>query len=356
MYFNLYQNKMLSFRRNDWLKKLCVSLGIPREVGSLRIEGLAVLPLLCKKRHKHNKKLQWFLNSHWWIFTRFATQDRCLIIKQMNADWKQQQIALRGAIPKSPMQKARAKSMTQAMDPKYNKKYWISIGINNYENMQKLHCAENDATRLANFAKNKLKFDATASYLNLNREAIVNLIKKQIFENLQPNDLLVITFHGHCVSKTIRNCIFGFLAPIEGDQENLASLIGLKDIANWLQYIKSRHVLLILDCCFSGISALRGSPKWSSNYSASTIKVHLAQNCRIVINAGTSNQQTLDGGWENNSVLTGAIISYPFYEHTAGAVSELFGYISKTVSQNCGQTPTMGKLVGDHGGDMFLGL
>ena len=342
---------MLSLRkRSGWLRKLCGSLGIPKETGSLTIEGLSALPLLCKKRYADNKKLEWFLKSHWWIFVRFTSKDRNQIIKLMNQDWKRRHPSpglFRGA------QRSRARSIQPRM-PKYNRKYWISIGINQYTNMPPLNCAENDAVALSVFAK-KLGFHTSTS-LNPNRGEIVKLIKGHLANTILENDLLVLTFHGHAVTKTIRKSRFGFIVPIEGCEGNLATLIGIKDLFNWIQYIQCRHVLLILDCCFSGIAAVRGGPLWTTNYTPGTVNVHLKQNCRIVINAGTGEQATLDGGWEGNSVLVGSILSYPRYEQTAGSVTGLFSYISQVVSSHCPQTPTIGKLVGDMGGDMFLAL
>jgi len=344
---------MLSLRkRSGWLRKLCSSLGIPKESGSLAIEGLSALPLLYKKRHTSNKKLEWFLESHWWVFVRFTTQDRSQIIKLMNKDWRRRHphpVRFRGAI-----RRPRARSIQPNL-PKYMRKYWISIGVNEYTNMQKLRCAENDATALSTFAKQNLNF-TTSTSLNPSRSDMINLITGHLVNILAEDDLLVMTFHGHAVTKRIRGCQFGFLVPVDGGEDNLSSLIGIKDLFNWIKYIKCRHVLLILDCCFSGIAALRGGPSWTSNYTPGTIGVHLRQGCRIVINAGTAEQATIDGGWENNSVLTGAIISYPKYEVTAGSVTGLFSYISQVVSSHSPQTPTMGKMVGDHGGDMFLSL
>ena len=54
--------------------------------------------------------------------------------------------------------------------------------------------------------------------------------------------------------------------------------------------------------------------------------------------------------------MTGLIISYDKYKQTNGSVYSLFSYLSNEVPNYVNQTPTMGKLIGDRGGDIFLSI
>ena len=348
------------FKRKGWLRKLCVSLGISRDVGTLTIEGLAVLPLLYKKKYPNNIKLGWFLSTHWWQFVRYTPKDRVGVINSMNNEWRKlhppQTRSLFDKITgKRGTSQSRAVAIRHVL-PTYGKKFWLSIGVDNYTNFSTLSCAVNDATNLSNFAKNNIGFDQVRTALDVNREEVAHIIKHDMFHAVGPDDLVVITFHGHGVTLKVRDTDHGFLATKDSKEDSPATMISMKDLANWTTYLRCRHVLLILDCCFSGITAIRGSPQWSEMYSAKAISTHLQRSSRSVINAGNSEQQTDDGGWDGNSILTGVIMSYPHYGTTAGSVSALFAYVNRVVSKHCSQTPTMGKLIGDRGGDIFLAL
>ena len=74
--------------RKNWLKKLCISLGISKEIHTLTIEGLAILPLLYKQKHQNNIKLGWFLSTQWWSLIRYTSENRISVIKSMDSEWR----------------------------------------------------------------------------------------------------------------------------------------------------------------------------------------------------------------------------------------------------------------------------
>ena len=61
---------------------------------------------------------------------------------------------------------------------------------------------------------------------------------------------------------------------------------------------------------------------------------NLCKKARIVINAGQEDESIMDGGWNNNSLLTGLIVSYGKYHETNGSVYSLFNYIADKVPNN----------------------
>ena len=243
--------------------------------------------------------------------------------------------------------------------PKYNKKFWLSIGINDYQYYPKLKNAVNDAIELTKFAKEKLEFE-TFKLINesATKQHIEYLIKNTLYNTSLKNDLIVISFHGHGETIMIDGVEHGFIVPYKDSSDKTpAELISMKDFSNWIQYLKANHILLLFDCCFSGFSALRSNKIDKSKFNISSVSQMLQRKSRIVINAGTEEQQTTDGGWGNNSIFTGAILSFPYYEMFLGSVINLYNYILETVPKyTSNQIPTIGKLVGDKGGDIFLGL
>lgn len=242
---------------------------------------------------------------------------------------------------------------------KYNKKIWISFGINNYINLNKLSNAVNDAKMITDFVSD-LGFE-TSVYLNdeVSKNKIEYIIKSELYKSSHENDLLVISFHGHGVTLDINNKEYGFIAPYDTPKiKTPANLISMEDLSNWTKYLKNNHILLFMDCCFSGFTALRSDDtvRRKSSLTEYSLDKYLKTKSRIVINAGTHDQKVSDGGWNNNSIFTGAFMSFPGFQNNIGSVSSLYNYLLETVPKYHAQTPTMGKLIGDQGGDIFLSL
>ena len=88
------------------------------------------------------------------------------------------------------------------------------------------------------------------------------------------------------------------------------------------------------------------------------MKYHLDHRARVVINAGHSSQQVMDGGWHDHSIFTGAILSSPVFRQPCASMYDFFRSVHDKVVQSgkTSQIPTLGKLTGDEGGDIFLAL
>lgn len=370
-----------------WLITLCRWLGVHHLHNILSIEGISALRLLAKKHaHYRTDKVEWFLQTNWDKQLR-VSPDRQQSLHIMMNQWQQHRrhsVVVVDQPPPSPTRRLLrhlqhrfrglrrstvvASSVPQeSLPPSYRRKIWVSIGIDDYVHMPSLRSAVNDATHLATFAKEQLRFQCTTLLLDAKatKDRVETYIKQNLFSYAGPNDLVVITFHGHGKTLHLRGVDCGFIMLRNSAGDDPSDMISMSDLENWTRYLAARHVLIVLDCCFSGIISLRGNRRNTSKnttvvppplYTDATVRNHLDRDARIVINAGSSDQQTLDGGWHNNSMLTGALMSYANFAITRGAVSPLFGYLSHTVSSKCAQTPTLGKLVGDKGGEIFLAL
>ena len=267
--------------------------------------------------------------------------------------------------------KSKTLEIKTVLNLSYRKKIWVSVGINNYKNWQKLTNATSDAIKITEFAKDH----DFITYTLLNEQATKNNIEKifkdQLYRELDSDDLLIFSFHGHGTNIFINNRGHGFIVPYEASLESSPyELISIEEFTSWIRFLKCKHVLLLFDCCFSGFAVLRGTgvksiqlgDKSSSNetktrrFSEITIHKILSQKNRIAITAGTSDQQVSDGGWGDNSAFTGLIIAYPGFKTCIGSIFELYTYLLINVPKYSNQTPCIGKLIGDEGGDIFLSL
>jgi len=261
-------------------------------------------------------------------------------------------------------------SPIRTMNPIYRRKIVISFGIDLYKHWPNLRNGVNDAKALASTFREKLNFDFSQSYVNheVTKEKVARVFQQEAPRLCSYDDLLVISFHGHGHSKMYGNKNYGFLVPVNAPKTpSPFDLISMDDISNWLKYIKARHILLLFDSCFSGLMAARGDNISSQNVGERShivqkrwkhVNYHLSQNSRIVINAGHAFQSVSDGGWEGHSIFTGAILSNPALDEPQGSIYKFYQYIHDTVTINTqsSQVPSLGKLPGDSGSDLFLAL
>ena len=184
---------------------------------------------------------------------------------------------------------------------------------------------------------------------------------------IQKAYLVVVAFHGHGTSLNINGKSEGFLVPSNGRADVPSELISMSDINNWSKYVKAKHLLLIFDCCFSGLSLYRGAKQKQAvhiipqsepvNYQKiRKLSINLNKNSRIVINAGLSEQTIMDSSQSRTSILTEHIINSPVLDDGFGSVHELFIDLLTNINNKYDQNPCMGYLPGHQGTDIFLGL
>ena len=336
---------------NDWIKVFLKNFNIIKYHHLILIEGFKIIIKLYKLNKINNPKLEIFINEGWF---------RLLVSCKNKIELIQSFEYFYDLITKKNTKYRSLASLNNPVNKKvkiqkYNRKVWITFGINKYTNWNNLNNAENDAKCLAEFSK-KFNFESQI-FLNedVTKNSIENIIKSYLYNTASYNDLIVISFHGHGHTIKIEDNSYGFFVPYDAPlNATPGDLISTNDISSWCKYIKAKHILLLFDCCFSGHSVMRSDG--NRKYSIDTIDVLLSKKSRIAINAGTEEQKVADDGWNNNSVFTGCLMSYPgFYDKFCSVIS-LYNYLVENVPKHCSQTPTIGKLIGDQGGDIFLAL
>ena len=80
---------------------------------------------------------------------------------------------------------------------------------------------------------------------------------------------------------------YGFIAPYDAPKiKTPANLVSMEDLSNWTKYLKNNHILLFMDCCFSGFTALRSDDtiRRKSSLTEYSLDKYLNTKSRIVIN------------------------------------------------------------------------
>ena len=134
---------------------------------------------------------------------------------------------------------------------KPGKYYALIIGNNDYQDslIVDLDNPINDAKNLLNVLISNYNFELPDVKLleNGTYEQIIEAL--DYFKNtVRPEDSFLIFYagHGHWDQKQ------GYWLPIDAKKKNTANYIRNSTIKDYLQYIDSKHTLLITDACFSG--------------------------------------------------------------------------------------------------------
>ena len=335
---------------------------------NIKCEGIKILILLSKLNKISDNKLKLFIdlghlskiinvNNKEEYILKFLNKKTLKTQRNLsfnNIFQRKNKLKLRGASKKREYSKNYGKSEIL----KYRKKIWLAIGIDNYDNWNNLNNSVSDINKIDEFFKDKNFNIIKIANQDANKINIEKKFKNYLYHNLNSDDLLVVSFHGHGTTLTINNKNYGFIVPVDAKTDpSPFDLISLEDITNWTKYIKANHVLILLDCCFSGLATMRGTFKISNNkVPKNTITKILSKKNRIVITAGDKDEMVSDGGWGNNSIFTGLLLSYPGLHNSLGSVIDLYSYLLENIPKYSNQIPCIGKLIGDEGGNIFLNL
>lgn len=240
------------------------------------------------------------------------------------------------------------KNIKYKTDEKY---YALVIGNNNYEHLEKLDAAENDAKVIADVLTNKYGFEVDL-LLNADYDTTVNSLFK-ITNKLKRNDNLLIYYAGHGELDKAENR--GYWLPVDASYELRSKWISNQRIVDRIKATKAKHVLLIADSCFSG-SLMRGSLN-SKNQAINQKYIKRLKNkkTRLVITSG-GNEPVVDSDGGNHSLFALKLIDTLKNNNTVINSQILFENIRRYVVSNADQTPERALVhkTGHDGGDFLF--
>lgn len=262
-----------------------------------------------------------------------------------------------------------AESLTQAH---YDKSWVVAIGID-YAGTDHppLANAKNDASAFAKllcdsygFQDSIQLFDAQAS-----KDAILELLES-LAKKVGPQDRLVVFFAGHGTTRISESGFQeGYILPWDGKAGKYYSYIEMEDVRKACDWIPAKHILVILDCCFSGVAAVasravyKQSPEVINDAYLTQITKRKA---RQIMTAGASDEVVADSGSRaGHSAFTGALLTglEGAADHNDDGVitaSDLAVFIKPIVVRETasatseGQTPFFNYLRGSDQGDLVF--
>jgi len=144
----------------------------------------------------------------------------------------------------------------------FAKHHAFIVGIDEYEKISPLQTAVNDARKLAEVLAMQQHFLVHPPLLNAKGEEIRNLLQKTLRDEVGKDDRVLFYFAGHGIAADGEDGPAGYIVPADADPSDVKTFIPMGDLQRKLDELPCRHLLLILDCCFSGAF------KWSSQFRA----------------------------------------------------------------------------------------
>ena len=246
----------------------------------------------------------------------------------------------------------------------YRESWAVIIGIDDYRSWPKLNYAVNDAKGIRELLIRKYKFKPECIITLLNEEATREKILSALGDTMgnsqkvKRDDRVFVFFAGHGITRKLSSGRdLGYIVPVEADVENYQgrsiSMTNFQDIS---EAIFAKHVLFIMDSCYSGLALMRGSGHLRTENYLREISRRIS---RQMLTAGGANEQVADNGPNGHSVFTWTLLQG--LEGRADlngdgfiTASELAAYVGPSVSALSKQTPAFGNLPGSEGGEFIF--
>lgn len=246
------------------------------------------------------------------------------------------------------------------------------IGIDRYHHWPPLANAVNDAMRaVAVFQERGFAPIATLLDGDATRTAVQSLVTTDL-QRLGPRDSLILFYAGHGITQEHRPggdpIRTGYLVPVDATTPSgdTSMWIRLEDWLRAISLLPARHILVILDACYSGIALGRSvtAQRGFGVASMESLAAHQARRSRVIITSTHDDQVAIDGGLRpGHSLFAGFLfdeLEQEIARRDTPAItgSELGIFVQRKVRAhtNSRQTPMLGRFELDDGGELAISL
>ena len=288
-----------------------------------------------------------------------AILDRLVAEGYQFAGWDGSTFRVAGGASAAPAPVARAAATGYAAS------WAIVVGVDSYPKWPHLQYAVRDAEGVGQTLVQKFGF-ASDHVVTLKNEqatrrgilaAFHDLVGHGSAAGLQPNDRVFVFFAGHGATRKLSSGRdLGYIVPYDADPDNLASdAIPMTEIQNIAESLPAKHVLFVMDACYSGLGLTRGGAN------AAFLRDNAKRLGRQMLTAGGTDQMVSDGGPNGHSVFTWTLLQGLGGKADLNGdglitATELAAYVAPAVSSVSQQTPAFGSLPGSEGGDFVFEL
>ena len=138
--------------------------------------------------------------------------------------------------------------------PPFRRSIAVVIGIDSYgHGVPPLRTAVNDARRLGELLATHHGYEVvTLLDADATRARIVTLLKEELPARVEPDDRVCLYFAGHGVAVDGHDGPNGYLLPVDASRADESTFLSMPLVHEAIVALPCRHMLVILDSCFSG--------------------------------------------------------------------------------------------------------
>ncbi|WP_213620112.1 caspase family protein [Paenibacillus sp. J22TS3] len=245
--------------------------------------------------------------------------------------------------------------MSKVYSSEYKNNFALVIGINDYQYVNPLLYARNDAEEVAATLIKDFDFSPENVTLLLDGEATKSNILKSFLQfsngNTDPDDKIFIFYAGHGDTIPGTRGEIGFLIPVDGTPDDISTFIRWDELTRNSELFEAKHVLFVMDACYGGLAITRSLQPGNARF----LKDMLRRHARQVLTAGKANEAVSDAGGPlpDHSIFTGHFLQGLRGEAAQAdgiiTANGLMSYVYQKVSNDAysNQTPHYGYFDGD---------
>jgi uncharacterized caspase-like protein len=250
-------------------------------------------------------------------------------------------------------------------DTLYRDSHALIIGIDTYTKWPRLQHAVRDARAMEALLVTRFGFrpENVTSLLDAQatRANILRVLNDKLTDagNVKRDDRVMVFFAGHgSTRKLASGRDVGYIIPVDASLNDVAtSGISMPQLQEVAEALSAKHVLFLVDACYSGLGLTRGGRATPRNF--------LSDNARRIgrqmITAGGADQEVADDGPGGHSVFTWTVLQAlggkaDLNDDGVITGTELAAYVAPAVSAIARQTPAFGSLPGSQGGEFIFEL
>jgi len=249
-----------------------------------------------------------------------------------------------------------------AISTGYANSYAVVIGINDYQKWPKLQYAVQDAKAIRDTLVGRFGFDNARVFTLTNGEAtrnnILALFHDKLAEaKLKKDDRIFVFFAGHGATRQLSSGrSLGYIIPVDSDPQQVSvDAIPMTDLQNIAESLDAKHLLFVMDACYSGLGLTRGGG------TTAFLRDNARRIGRQMLTAGGADQMVADGGPNGHSVFTWTLLQALGGKADLNGdgmitATELAAYVAPAVASVSQQTPAFGSLPGSEGGEFVFQL
>ena len=232
--------------------------------------------------------------------------------------------------------------------------YALIIGNNDYQHLEKLDAAENDAREIGKILESKYEFEVTHLYNATRKDTVSGM--HYISRKLNNEDSLLIYYAGHGIFDKDED--EGYWLPVDAVKNTSAEGIGNAWITKQVKATKARHVLLLIDSCFAGsITKTRSASSLipREELDLRFIERKSSKKSRMVITSG-GNEPVVDSDGGDHSWFAKKLLEILNENNDVIYSLNIYDELQKYVINNADQTPAMAiiKGTGHNDGEFFF--